>query len=199
MREIKWSGLNSVDLSEVRRRAHVMQRISAAERLNRGGVELIGWDSGSGDWAVWTFSKDGQAMLLVFDHESKLNLYGDYDVAAQMGMYTGLPETLLTPVRGMSEDDGFLMMGDGPAAMPAASGVFWFDGSQWRVAEGLLELVEARGLDITSDSGFGYCTSWYRFDGEFTPESLCADDAEDRWGTDLRQLREIFAETTRSA
>ena len=194
MSEEGWAGLDVVPPGEVHRRALIAQRLSGAQPAIIGPLSLIGWESGGGDYATWLFAPDGQVLLLVFDHECDLNLYVDDEVDAQIGMYEGLPEMLLGPVRGLPDGKDFLMVGTGEDSVPVASGVFWFDGATWSATRGLRELAQSRGLDLMSDSGFRYCTSVYRFDREFTPEALAADGAEVRWGVSLQRLQEIFTE-----
>lgn len=108
-------------------------------------------------------------------------------------MYDGVPDQLVAHMRGLPDEEPFLMMGDGAEALPAASGVFWFDGFTWRPADGLATLVTERGLDLVRDSGVAHCTSWYLLDQEFTPESLIAAGAERKFGVNIDQLRAVFA------
>lgn len=157
------------------------------------GGSLVRWENGGGDDASWFFAADGRVLLLVFDHESALNLYADYEVAAQKAMYDGVPDELIAPVRGLAEEDPFLMMGDGADAVPASSGVFWSDGHRWCPAEGLVNLVADRGLDLVRDSGVDPCTGWYLLGQEFTPESLLAEDAGPMFGVSREELTTVFA------
>ncbi|NMM83024.1 hypothetical protein B2J88_01345 [Rhodococcus sp. SRB_17] len=193
MDETPWSLLDRLPVKALRRRAHVLKALSGAESLSIDGCALVRGESGGGDNASWLFAADGRILLLVFDHESPLNLYSDYEVAAQVAMYDGIPDELVAYVRGLLDEDPFLMVGNDAEAVPAASGVFWFDGLAWRPADGLETLVAERGLDLVYDSGVAHCTSWYLLDQEFTPESLIADGAEDQFGVNLDQLTAVFA------
>lgn len=160
--------------------------------LGLGECEFFRWENGGGDETAWLFAPDGRALLVVFDHESELNLYADYDFAAQALLYQGVPPDLIAGLRALPDEEPFLTISEDQESFPVASGVFWFDGSTWRTAEGLLTLVERRGLSLGDDSGFDFCTSWYHLDGEFTPESL-ADDSEEMWGVGVEALHALFA------
>lgn len=188
-----WGGLDRHDLAEIRRRARIMERLSESEPVELPGADVIGWQSYAGDAVSWVIPPSGEILLLVFDHESELNLYPEYEVDEQARMYEGVPERLVSLVRGRADEAEFTMMGDGDAALPAASGVFWCDADGWHVPAGLAAIVAERDLDIASDTGVRFCLSWYRFDGEFTVEALLADDAEERWGVSPAELTEMFA------
>jgi len=153
----------------------------------------VRWESGGGDDASWLFTPDGRVLLTVMDHESPLNLYSDYDVAAQASMYDGVPEDLVALVRGLADEDPFLMIGDGDSALPAASGVFWFDGRTWRPSDGLVTLAEQRDLDLARDSGIMHCTHWCLLNQDFTPQTLLDAGAEDKYGFSLDQLTALIA------
>lgn len=193
MDETPWSLLGRLSVENLRRRARVLQVLSEAEPHSLDACDLFRWGSGGGDNASWVFAADGRILLLVFDHESELNLFSDYEVGAQTAMYNGIPDDLLVHVRGLPDREPFLMVGDGADAVPAASGVFWFDGVAWHPADGLSTLVSERGLNLVRDSGIAHCTSWYLLDQEFTPESLIAAGAEDQFGMNLHEVTTIFA------
>lgn len=171
-----------------------MERLSESEPVELPGAEVIGWQSYAGDAVSWVITPAGEILLLVFDHESELNLYPEYEVDEQARMYRGVPERLVSLVRGREDEAEFTMIGDGDAALPAASGVFWRDAAGWHVPAGLTAIIAERGLDLTDDTGVRFCLSWYRFDGEFTVDALLADGAEERWGVTPAELAELFAE-----
>ncbi len=171
-----------------------MERLSESEPVELPGAEVIGWQSYAGDAVSWVITPVGEILLLVFDHESELNLYPDDEVDEQARMYEGVPERLVSLVRGREDEAEFTMIGDGDAALPAASGVFWRDAAGWHVPAGLTAIIAERGLDLADDTGVRFCLSWYRFDGDFTVDVLLADGAEDRWGVTPGELAEVFAE-----
>ncbi len=193
--------LNRWSIADLRRRARILHALSeaaggikyaTAADLGLGAGELLRWESGGGDEAAWFFLPDGRALLLVFDHESQLNLYSDYDFAAQALLYQGVPEDLIGGFRALPDGDPFLTIEAGSESFPVASGIFWFDGVAWRPSDGLAKLVAERNLDLPNDSGFDHCTSWCGLSGEFTIEQLAAD-SEDLWGVGVAELEALFA------
>jgi hypothetical protein len=193
MEETPLSQLAQWPVDELRRRARILSALFETDPVTLSGCEFVLCANGAGDDASWLFVDDGRVLLLVFDHESVLNLYAENDVAAQFRMYEGVPDDLLALVRGLPEGCPFLMLGKGTEAMPIASGVFWFDGSIWRPSLGLISLVEERHLDLFDDSGFEHCTGWCLLDQVYTPEALIEEDAEYVFGFNLDEIKALFA------
>lgn len=185
--------LDRFPLSEIRRRARVLELLSETPATSIPGGDLVRWESWGGDHASWVFAVDGRALLLVFDHESVLNLYSEGDVEAQEAMYAGVPADLVALVRGLPDEEPFLMLGTCNQTLPAASGVCWFDGAAWHTAAGLEALVAERHLDLARDSGLNYCTSWLLLDQAFITETLLAAGAEDRYGVDAAELAAVIS------
>ncbi|MFD5895317.1 hypothetical protein [Streptomyces sp. NPDC060366] len=55
------------------------------------------------------------------------------------------------------------------ATLLMATGVCWYDGARWHVADGLLEYCAEHGIDLDFESGLDL--SPYVLDRDFTPES----------------------------
>ncbi|QQQ76975.1 hypothetical protein IOD16_39575 [Saccharothrix sp. 6-C] len=195
-----WDGLAATELVEVKRRAAIVAEIAEVTPVVVDGAERFAWHDSGGQSAVWYFTPEGRALLLTFDHESELNLHGRGGYAVQESLYRGVPEELVRLVRDRPENYESLNLVDEVtgAAIHHAGGVFWFDGGQWREAEGLLAHCAREGLEPMVESGFGYCTEAYLFGLEFTPETVVGSRAE--WYDDeaeraaaLREIGEVFA------
>lgn len=195
-----WEGFVTTPPAEVRRRAAIIGEIAEVVPVVVDGAERFAWNDSGGQSAVWYFTPDGRAMLLTFDHESELNLYGRGGYPVQESIYRGVPDDLVGLVRNRPEYYESLNHVDEATGhtIHHAGGVFWFDGEQWREADGLLAYCEQKGLDPLGESGFVYCTEAYLFGLEFTAESVVEsrahwyDDEAERVAAPA-EIREMFA------
>ncbi|MEU3600215.1 hypothetical protein ABZ714_16070 [Streptomyces sp. NPDC006798] len=206
MSNATWDALTATPLPEVRRRAAVVDALTAIEPVTVPGAHRLAWNDGGGQSAVWYFAEDGRVLLLTFDHESELNLYAEGDYALQESLYGGVPDALVELVRDRPENYESLNLKDPVTGRTIhyAGGVFWYDGTRWHIADGLTEYCRREGIDLFGESGFDYCLDVYLFGQEFTPEAVVAARAEDgrydRAGaadekqreTDLAEIREVF-------
>ncbi|MEU2250558.1 hypothetical protein [Streptomyces sp. NPDC019224] len=202
MSNAMWDALMTTPLSEVRRRAAIMNDLAEVAPVTVPGAYRLAWNDRGGQSAVWYFAKDGRALLLTFDHESDLNLYAEDDYALQESFYDGVPESLVTLVRDRPENYESLNLTDSATGRTIhyAGGVFWYDGTHWHVSDGLAAHCESEEADLFVDSGFGYCLDAYRFGQDFTPETVVRVRAEnglyeneEEREADLLGLREVFA------
>lgn len=202
MSEDTWDALRATPIRETRRRAAVISEFVGIEPQLTHGAERLAWADFGGQAAVWFFTPDGRVLLLTFDHESDLNLYDDELHAAQRSLYDGVPEDLVRLVRNPPDNHELPDTKDPETGetLQCAGGVFWFDGEQWRPAEGMLDYCDQEGID-PRESGFEYAVSDYLFGQEFTPEAFAArrdgfgfyNGDPDRRGRDITQLGEIIA------
>jgi hypothetical protein len=176
MSQDTWDALKATPLAEVRRRAAIVGELTEVRPMVVDDAERFAWNDSGGQSAVWYFTPDGLALLLIFDHESELNLYAEGDYALQESLYRGVPESLVRLVRDRPENYESLNLVDSETgrAIHYAGGVFWFDGERWRAAEGFLDHCEREGLAPLIESGFGYCLGDYAFGREFTAETVIA-------------------------
>ncbi|MFI6641141.1 hypothetical protein [Streptomyces sp. NPDC050504] len=173
MSDTTWDALTATPLPEVLRRAVAVDGLVGIEPVAVPGARRLAWNDGGGQSAVWYFAQDGRVLLLTFDHESSLNLYAEDDYALQESFYKGVPEPLVELVRDRPENYESLNLTD-PATgrtIHYAGGVFWFDGADWHVAEGLADHCRREDVDLFNESGFDYCLGVYRFGQDFTPEA----------------------------
>ncbi|OSC71198.1 hypothetical protein B5181_07380 [Streptomyces sp. 4F] len=201
MSNAMWDALTVTSLTEIRRRAAVMDDLAEVEPVTVPGARRLAWNDGGGQSAVWYFTEDGRVLLLTFDHESQLNLYAEDEFVLQESFFEGVPDSLVTLVRDRPENYESLNLTDATTGRTIhyAGGVFWYDGTRWHVSDGLAEYCRREDLDLFSESGFDYCLDAYRFGQDFTPESVAAvreddgryeDDEEKE--ADLAGLREVF-------
>ncbi|MDG9688607.1 hypothetical protein QC281_00660 [Streptomyces sp. DH17] len=201
MSNAMWDALTVTSLTEIRRRAAVMDDLAEVEPVTVPGARRLAWNDGGGQSAVWYFTEDGRVLLLTFDHESQLNLYAEDEFVLQESFFEGVPDSLVTLVRDRPENYESLNLTDATTGRTIhyAGGVFWYDGTRWHVSDGLAEYCRREDLDLFSESGFDYCRDAYRFGQDFTPESVAAvreddgryeDDEEKE--ADLAGLREVF-------
>ncbi|PAN00331.1 hypothetical protein CJI59_17740 [Streptomyces sp. Alain-F2R5] len=201
MSNAMWDALTVTSLTEIRRRAAVMDDLAEVEPVTVPGARRLAWNDGGGQSAVWYFTEDGRVLLLTFDHESQLNLYAEDEFVLQESFFEGVPDSLVTLVRDRPENYESLNLTDTTTGRTIhyAGGVFWYDGTRWHVSDGLAEYCRREDLDLFSESGFDYCLDAYRFGQDFTPESVAAvreddgryeDDEEKE--ADLAGLREVF-------
>ncbi|BDH58034.1 hypothetical protein [Tsukamurella sp. PLM1] len=158
-----------------------------------------------GQAAGWFFADDGRVLLLTYEHESVLNFYDDY--ASQLSVFGGVPDELVAMVADRPESYEFLNSeNDEGGTLPHASGVFWFDGARWHVAQGLVEYCAAHDIALFADGafshdvGYDYALGDYRFGEEFTPEALIAEQVANGYYEEpgeeeaaLGALRAVFA------
>ncbi|MYW05232.1 hypothetical protein [Streptomyces sp. SID3343] len=194
--------LAAIPIDELRRRAAIVDEITGIAPVAVETAERFAWNDGGGQSTVWYFTPDKRALLLTFDHETDLNLFAEGTYADQESLYRGVPEDLVRLVRNRPENYESLNLTDPDTAetIHYAGGVFWFDGEQWRPAEGFLAYCAREDLDPYAESGFTYCLANYRLDGEFTPEAIVEERAtSNRYENEaaraaaLTSIREIFA------
>ena len=169
-------------LAEVERRARLIGTLAEVEATQIADAVRYGWENGAGDVTAWYFRPDGTALLITFDHESPLSRYPDWDLAGQLSFFDGLPAGLRALVVGQPEDDLLPTItsdGDDATEATTATGVAWFDGSTWRVAEGLERYCAQHGHSLTGDTGLEFCLLTYHFDGPLTVEELEEDGDPD--------------------
>ncbi|MFD0548175.1 hypothetical protein ACFQ0X_02615 [Streptomyces rectiviolaceus] len=202
MSDETWDALKATPIVEIRRRAAIINTIADVSPVTVQGAQRFAWNDSGGQSAVWYFVPDGRAMLLTFDHESELNLYAEGTYAEQESLYGGVPADLVQLVRDRPENYESLNLTDSGTGgtIHYAGGVFWFDGEQWRAAEGFLDHCDQEGLDPMTESGFDYCLDDYLLGQEFTAEAFIAyRDADDWYDTAaekdeaLASVAEIFA------
>lgn len=200
-----WEALQRTPIAEVRRRATIVDRWNDIEQVDVPGGVRFAWNDGGGQAAGWFFADDGRALLLTYEHESALNFYEDY--TEQAALFGGVPPELVALVANRPESYEFLNTDDGTGrTLPHASGVFWFDGAAWHVAQGLVDYCEKNAITLftatgfSHDVGFEYTLSDYLFGREFTPETLIEEQAANGWYEDddereqaLERLRAVFA------
>ncbi|MEU2249658.1 hypothetical protein [Streptomyces sp. NPDC019224] len=167
-----WDALAATPLSEVRRRAAVMDELAKVAPVTVPGAQRLAWNDGGGQSAVWYFAEDGRALLLTFDHEAQLNMFGEDEFALQEAFYKGVPDDLVALVRDRPESYESLNLTDFATGRTIhyAGGVFWYDGTRWHVADGVAEYCRREDIDLFNESGFDYCLRGYCFGREFTPE-----------------------------
>ncbi|MEU4738903.1 hypothetical protein AB0G02_00380 [Actinosynnema sp. NPDC023658] len=202
MSDDTWAALQATPLAETRRRAAIIDEITGITPVAVEGAERFAWNDSGGQSAVWYFTPDGRALLLTFDHELELNLYAEGDYALQESLYRGVPEDLVHLVRDRPENyESLNLLEPGTdRTIHYAGGVFWFDGEQWRPAEGFVAHCEQEGLDGMVESGFDYCLDAYLFGRDFTPEAVVENRVGHGWyeeeaerATAVTEVRAVFA------
>lgn len=178
-----WTSLAATPLNEIRRRARAIEVLEHITPTVVAGAERYAWNDGAGQCTVWYFLPDGRALLLTYDHECALNVYSlpdDYRI--QRSFYDGLPPELLALVTDQPENYETLNCTNGGHGKTvfSAGGVFWYDGSAWQPAAGLVDYCRTTGIaDMFAEAGFTYCTGPYMFGADFTPETIVARNVED--------------------
>lgn len=164
-----WDALRATPLPEVRRRAALVDEMTDIDPVTVTGARRLAWNDGGGQSTVWYFADDGQVLLLTFDHESMLNLYAEGNYALQESLYDGVPESLVALLRDRPENYESLNLKDSTTGRTIhyAGGVFWYDGTRWHVADGLVEHCRREDLDLFREAGFDYCLAVYRFGEDF--------------------------------
>jgi hypothetical protein len=201
MSRATWDALTATPLSEVRRRASILNHLAEVEPVTVTGARRLAWNDGGGQSAVWYFAEDSRVLLLTFDHESALNLYAEDDYVLQESFYDGVPDSLVALVRDRPENYESLNLTDAATGRTIhyAGGVFWYDGTRWHVTDGLSDHCRSEGLDLFGESGFDYCLAPYRFGQDFTPEIIVANRDDDgqyedegEKEADLSTIRMVF-------
>ena len=189
-----WSHLIATPLPEIRRRAVIIDALTDITPVTVPGARRWAWNDGGGQSAVWYFADDGRVLLLTFEHELSLNLYAEGDFSLQESLYGGVPESLMALVRDRPENYESLNLTDRVTGRTIhyAGGIFWCDGSTWRIADGLVTYCRDRGLDLFTESGFEYCLSDYLFGSDLTAETLvAARDADGQYVDDADKARDL--------
>jgi len=201
MKNATWSALAATPIDELRRRIAIVGDLTDVAVRTVDGVTRFAWDDGGGQFTIWYFAQDGRVLLLIFDHETALNLSTEKNYARQASLYHGVPDDLVRLVHNRPIHEGLHVRdGETGETIHSASGVFWFDGERWRPSEGLLAHCDREDLDLWRESGFDYCLGPYLLGRAFTPEAIVehredegwyADDAESH--DDLLMIRETFS------
>ncbi|MBA0048523.1 hypothetical protein [Mycobacterium sp. NPDC050853] len=201
-----WEDLQQTPIEEVRRRAAIIDQWNDIDSVEVPGGTRYAWNDGGGQSSGWFFADDGKVLLLTFEHESALNFY-DSDYAGQAEIFRGLPDELVALVANQPESYEFLNLTETPSenTLPHASGVFWFDGTTWHIAAGLIAYCEKNGITPLTDAGFShdvgfdYAVGDCLFGKEFTPEAVIAEQVANGWYEEegekeeaLIRLRSVF-------
>ncbi|MBS4100082.1 hypothetical protein [Tsukamurella paurometabola] len=200
-----WEDLQRTPIADVRRRAAIVDTWNGIEPVDVPGGVRFAWNDGGGQAAGWFFADDGRVLLLTYEHESVLNFYEDY--ASQLSVFGGVPDALVAIVADRPESYEFLNTeNDQGRTLPHASGVFWFDGARWQIAQGLVEYCATHDITLIADGvfshdvGFEYALGDCRFGEEFTPEALIAEQVANGYYEEpgeeeaaLGALRAVFA------
>lgn len=202
-----WEELQRTPIDDVRRRASIVDTWNGIEPVDVPGGVRYAWNDGGGQASGWFFADDGRVLLLTYEHESTLNFYDD-DYAGQRALFDGVPAELVAMVANRPENYEFLNVDSGNGeTLPHASGVFWFDGAAWHIAQGLVDYCVAHDITpyadgrFTFEIGFEYAVGDCRFGAEFTPETLIAEQVANGYYEEpgeheeaLGRLRALFAE-----
>ncbi|ONM48601.1 hypothetical protein [Nocardia donostiensis] len=203
MSEETWAALKATPLAELRRRAAIVSELFESVPKSVDGAQRYGWYDGSGQSTVWYFSTGDRVLLLTFHHEEALNLcYDDSNYALQEHFYDGVPEDLVRLVRNRPENGESLNLTDPETenTIHAASGIFWYDGCRWHIADGVVDCCRSEDLVFFDECGLDTCLHVYQFGQDFTPEDIIRNRAWWGWYADdsaeqaaLADLREIVA------
>ncbi|MUM16012.1 hypothetical protein FZI91_12370 [Mycobacterium sp. CBMA271] len=201
-----WEDLQRTPIEEVRRRASIIDQWNDIESVDVPGGTRYAWNDGGGQSSGWFFADDGKVLLLTYEHESTLNFY-DSDYAGQSEIFQGLPDELVALVANQPENYEFLNLTETATGntLPHASGVFWFDGTIWHIAAGLIAYCEKNGINLLTgtgfshDVGFDYAVGDCLFGKVFTPEAVIAEQVANGWYEEdgekedaLTRLRAVF-------
>jgi hypothetical protein len=172
--------LDATPPAELRRRAAIVSGLSGGPAsfsqpsvsYRVDGATRFAWNDSGGQSVRWYFTDGGRALLLGFEHEGELNVPGPTgDFALQRDFYRGVPEDLMRYAGDPTPAYENLSLTDPAtgATLLTATGVCWFDGARWHLADGLREYCVQGGIDLDFEAGLD--TSPYVLDREFTPES----------------------------
>jgi hypothetical protein len=203
--------LDGTPPAELRRRAAIVtalsdgpasfSRKSVSYRVD--GATRFAWNDSGGQSLKWYFTDDGRILLLGFEHEGELNARGPgTDFALQRTYYRGVPDDLMRYAGDRTPAYENLTVTDPEtgAELLTATGVCWYDGVHWHLADGLIEYCDDQGIDVDFESGLDL--SPYVLDREFTPESYldhyyCRDEGDELPGAEraavLDAIRPVFA------
>jgi hypothetical protein len=166
-----WEALQQTPVPELRRRAELIEKIDEFLHPSPAENGLFVWADGSGQTTAWQFSDDGYVLLLAYEHEGFLNVIND-ELDVQRGFYRGVPDDLMSLILRDPAATGFVYSADDDGTdVITASGVFWFDGVQWHVSEGLSAYCQENNVPI-EESGLEYCTRTYLLGQEFNATSF---------------------------
>lgn len=173
-------------ITTMKRKAASVARKAGFEPVTQDGWTLYCWSNGGGDSSAWFFRSGGKSgtsrstadageeiLVLTFDHASDLNLY-DAHFVDQVGLYRGLPDAMRTLVENRLPGDPFLSpthsdllrwarpsSAEGPNDLPEATvpatGIFWFDGEDWWITDGLQDYIDTHEDVEILDTGIGFC------------------------------------------
>ena len=203
--------LDALPLAELRRRAAIVSALSGGPAsfstksvsYRVDDATRFAWNDSGGQSIAWYFTDDGRALLIAFEHEGELNVPGPTgDFALQQTYYRGVPDDLLRYAGDRTKAYENLTLTDPEtgATLLTATGVCWYDGTHWHVAEGLLEYCASEDIDLAFEAGLDL--SPYVLDRDFTPESYLDHyynrdgdlvTAAER-GTVLDTIRPVFAQ-----
>ena len=203
--------LDAMPLAELRRRAAIVTALAEgpasfstkSDPYRVDGATRFSWNDSGGQSVRWYFTDDGRALLIGFEHEGELNVPGPTnDFALQREYYRGVPDDLMRYAGDRTKAYENLSVTDPEtgATLLTATGVCWYDGAHWHIAEGLLEYCVNEDIDLDYEGGLDL--SPYVLDRDFTPETylehyynrdgdLVTTDAER--ATVLDAIRPVFA------
>jgi hypothetical protein len=204
--------LDATPLAELRRRAAIVSALSygpasfSQESVSYrvDGATRFAWNDSGGQSVKWYFTDTGRALLLGFEHEGELNAFGPTDgFALQRSYYRGVPEDLMRYAadRTPAYENQPLTDPVTGASLHAATGVCWYDGAHWHIADGLLEYCADKGIDLDYEAGLDM--SPYVLDRDFTPETYLdhyyhRDEGDDLPAAEraalLDAIRPVFAQ-----
>ncbi|MCH6160841.1 hypothetical protein [Streptomyces marispadix] len=172
--------LDATPLAELRRRAAIVTALSGGPgtfsqksvSYRVDGATRFAWNDSGGQSVKWYFTDDGRALLIAFEHEGELNLPGPTDeFALQRTYYRGVPDDLLRYAgdRTRAYENITLTDPETGATLLTATGVCWYDGAHWHIADGLLAYCAEEGIDLDFESGLDM--SPYVLGRDFTPET----------------------------
>jgi hypothetical protein len=172
--------LDATPPAELRRRAAIVAALSGGPAsfskksvsYRVDGATRFAWNDSGGQSVRWYFTDGGRALLIGFEHEGELNVPGPTgDFALQRTFYRGVPDDLLRYAgdRTPAYENLTLTDPETGATLLTATGVCWYDGAHWHVADGLLEHCADEGIDLDFESGLDL--SPYVLDRPFTPEA----------------------------
>ncbi|MGI6877459.1 hypothetical protein [Microbacterium sp. gxy059] len=93
--------------------------------------------------------------MLTIDHDSPLSAFEAQE--RQREHYRGLPDDLRPLAIGREPEYPLLRTEMSPTPMAFATGVFWFDGRNWRITEGLAARIESDERFRLADTGIRFC------------------------------------------
>lgn len=172
--------LDATPLGELRRRAAIVGALSAGPAsfsqesvsYRVDGATRFAWNDSGGQSVKWYFTDGGRALLLAFEHEGELNYPGPPgEFAHQLSYYRGVPDDLMRYAgdRTKAYENMTVADPDTGAELLTATGVCWYDGAHWHVADGLTAYCGENGIDLDLEAGLDM--SPYVLDRDFTPET----------------------------